>query len=206
MKAINLFWAGLFCLLMVNAVNAWTLSHYSRNAYSFEPLANVHVILLNNDTNVTQDGFSDTKGLTDFTVAVEGNYTITASKPAYSTKNASFYLDDSETKISYLTYATENFVKFTFSDMTFKNHEFCFYYDHNNRLYGCYYDNDTIQLPSEYNYTIYPKMNIFEQLGLMSTSASFLIQILLFLIAGGVIVVMGVVILGLGLWAVKKIT
>jgi hypothetical protein len=175
---------GLLLFFNLNVSAAWTLHHYSRNAYNYEPLENVHVILYNNETNTSMDGFSNTAGLTDLTIllADEGNSTIMAIKPQYNEKSTNIMVADPMTLVSYLTYETESYTKFNFADMTFLKHEWCFYTEEN-RLFGCYYENDTVPLPVNHNYTAYPKLSMLEQAG-FTNIAPFLIQISIFLIIG----------------------
>jgi hypothetical protein len=192
----------LLCLVIDS--QAFTLSHYTRNAYNFEPLEYAHITVYNNDTNTSTDGFSDNDGLNSFTLSDGGNYTISAYKPGYSMKNTSFYINESETKVSYLTYDTADNVKFIFSDLTFQKHIWCFYYEDNNRLFGCFTENDTVLFPLNRNYTAYPKLSIFEQLGFAGSSISFLVQIALFIIGGLCLLLFMSFIIGVGMYMVKK--
>lgn len=178
---------GLLALFSLNG-SAWTLTHYSRNSYTFEPLTNVHVNVTSNDTGASQDGFSDTTGLNTFTITDEGNYTITAYYPGYNIRTTSFYFNDDATRVSYLSYDTISNIKFNFADMTLLKHEWCFYTEEN-RLFGCYYENDTMPLATSHNYTAYPKLNMLEQAGFINI-APFLIQISIFLIIGIILIVL----------------
>jgi hypothetical protein len=201
-KAFLILVMLLMALIMALNCSAFTLSHYSRNAYSFEPLINVHVTLLNNDTNGTMEGFSDSNGLTSFTV-LEGNYTITAYLPTYNLHTIWVEnLSDDETRISYMTYESSSYLKFNFADMTFYKHEWC-YYTEQNRLFGCYYENDTIYLSPNHNYTARPKLNMLEQAGFMDIR-SFLIQISIFLVIIATLLITGIFLIGFTLIIVRK--
>jgi hypothetical protein len=201
-KAIILLLLFLSCL----DVSAWTLDHYARNAYSFEPLPNVHIVLLNNDTNESMDSFSDTTGHTAFTVTTEGNYTLTSYYPLYALNSISFYINDSTTRISYLTYDSVSLTKVSFSDMTFLKHTWCFYYEDNNRLFGCFNENDTIHFPITHNYTVYPKLAMWEQIGFLNIRP-FLSQISIFLIVIIILAVILTVLIAFGvilIWRLLK--
>ena len=204
MQNINKLWISWVFLMVAFSltVNAWTLSHYSLNAYDFSPISYVYVVAYNNDTNTTLgEGFSDLNGLMEFTITDAGNYTFTAVKPGYNQRNLSFEVTDDQITYAYLTYDSTSFVKFSFSDMTAIKHDWCFYYGTNGRLIDCYSENDTVHLIDQMNYTVYPKLSMLEQAGLLSTSTGFLTQIFIYLLIGfflisGIVVTLVMIIMG----------
>lgn len=162
--------------------SSYTLSHYARNAYDFEPVENAYVVLTCNDSGAVQDGFSDSTGETEFTV-VYGNYSVTVSKPGFNDRVTQLNITDSVTRVSYLTYESESSVRFVFSDMTFMDHQWCFFTE-NGDLTGCWLENDTVLLSLGHNYTAYPKLSIWEQAGITGKTGGFMAQMLVFLTAG----------------------
>lgn len=191
MDKIKLIIVGIF-ILMVNNVSGYSLSHYTRNAYNFEPIQYAHVFLLNNDTNNTLDGFSDSEGKTTFTLFDEGNFTITVIKVLYSNDTVSFFMNDSKIRISYLTYKTDSQVKFILSEKTLYSHTYCFYDDNTQRIYLCDSINNTpIYLDMNKNYTIDTDINLIEQLTTLNTAKQFFIQISIFILG---IVITGMII------------
>lgn len=192
-----------FVICLSYLASGHTLDHYARDAYTFEPIEDVYVVVMNNETGVNQTGFSDSTGHSQFTI-VSGNYTTYAYKPAYNERINSFEMIDDLTRISYLTYESDSAAKFTFSDMTFRIHEWCYYYEDNDRLFGCYYSNDTIFFPINRNYTAYPKLNIYEQIGIPRFTTSFITQILIFIIVGMTLIGFGIVMIAIFMYFARK--
>lgn len=201
MVKVNYLLIGLMLIVSMD-VSAYTLDFYSRRSTNYEPLTNVHITVYNNDTGETQDAFSDTNGLTSFTL-VEGNYTVQAVKPSYVEQNVSFYLDDSSTRVAYLFQSTVSYIEVSFSDMTLNKHEWCFYVEDSNRLLGCYKENDTALLSPSHNYSAYPKLTLIDQLGLLNVG-SFLTQISIFLIVGICLVVFIIAFIAIGTYLIWR--
>jgi hypothetical protein len=192
----------LALMMLINPVNAFTVDSYARKTTNFEPLENVHLFLLCNDTNVTLDGFTDSTGLYSFTGLAEGNYSLNAEKPTYNNRTLDFYVDDSFNTYSYLSRTSDSGIQFNFNDLTFFKHEWCFYTEEN-RLFGCYRENDTLFLSADHNYTAKPKLNMIEQAGFIDIRG-FLMQISIFVIVIGCIIALGVIVIVVSLYLGRK--
>ena len=179
-----------------------TLDHYARNSYTFEPIEDVYVVVMNNETGVNLSDYSDSTGHTQY-IILSGNYTTYAYKPTYNERITSFEIIDDETRISYLSTSTTSYVKLSFADMTLNKHEWCFYIEGNNHLLGCYRENDTILLSPDQNYTTYPKLTLLDQLGLLDIG-SFLAQISILLIVGISVIAFIIAFIAVGVYLIWR--
>ena len=184
--------------------SAHALTHFSRNAYTFEALENAHITVHCNDTGVTVECFSDSAGECGFTLS-DGNYTLLGEKPGWQTPDVYINLTDDNTRISYFSQSTGGYARFNFADLTLLQHEFCIYEDESGRLQGCYGLNDTVLLSLSYNYTLHPKLSIYEQAGLMPYTAGFLTQITVFLLVLSVLGVFAALFIGACFYVFKKL-
>lgn len=166
-------------MLCVNA-SAFTFTDYARNAYDFEPIVNAYITIYCNETNETLEDFTDTTGKVEFFLT-PGNCSLIASKPGYNDKNISFEIVEAGIRVQYMTYTSASNTKLVYTDLTLEDHQYCFYDDEGGRFVGCYGSNDTILL-SEGNYSIYPKMSMIEQAGMISTAEGFIVEIVVFII------------------------
>lgn len=110
-------------------------------------------------SNGTLDLLTNTTDALGYTILFmeDTTYNITTTKDAYNTNEYELAVTTDANEFVYLVpQSTDGIVRVRFRDMTTTDHEICLYYDDNNRLHGCYFENDTIKLLINRNYTLKP--------------------------------------------------
>jgi len=191
--AICLILIGFIALCLAVETQAYVFQGTVRNAYSFNPMESVMVTVVNpeNLTDIWNYTLTDGSGEFYF-VLPEANYTIIAAKAGYNTYYIyNWTLNDSVSWNVYMTEDSVDIIKFVYTDMTFKDHSLCIYFQDNGRLKGCYHMNDTILL-SKNNYTFYVKQDIMDattdQSNLLSLVKQLFPTILIVMVIGGFII------------------
>lgn len=164
----NALLSASFILLLAGSVSAYSLDFTVLDYLTFNPIASANVTILN-VTTVYDTGLTDTDGNIALSATTGGVNTVLTQKLGYNDRSESITVTTDASRIIYLTSNTaESIIRLSFNDLTGvgRDREFCLNFETNNRLVDCYYVNETVRIIVDTNYTIKPKLQPSDLLGI----------------------------------------
>lgn len=142
----------LIFLLLINSVDAYSVTFQVLNYNTLSPIENANITLTNATTEIS--GLSDIHGVYIFHVF--DNYTIDVSKSGYAPYSGNLNIsNDTQKDIYLMSLSTEGIVKINIVDLSMSEHNSAIYYS-NGRLKEIYSINDTWELHNNLNYSWSP--------------------------------------------------
>lgn len=152
------------------------------------PLEGVSITIYGNYSQYLNSTYSSSMGYGNLSInETLAYYTTTYSKIGYHAQSVNYtWTTDPAESLYMYPISEDGIVRIRFNDLTFNLREFCIFYDLNDRLEGCYTQNETVQLLVNQAYTITPKL---ETLDLLSSEESIKNNFLLYAMLIGAVMV-----------------
>jgi len=145
----------LIFLLLIQSVNAYSVTFQVLNYNSLAPIENANISLTNDTTEIS--GLTDIHGV--YLFHVFDNYTIDISKSGYAPYAGNLNItNDTQKDIYLMSLSTEGIVKINIVDLSMSEHNSAIYFN-NGRLKEIYGLNDTWELHNNLNYSWSPMIN-----------------------------------------------
>jgi hypothetical protein len=145
----------LIFLLLINSVNAYSITFQVLNYNTLAPIENANITLTNSTMEIS--ALSDIHGVHVFYLT--DNYTIDIWKSGYAPYDGNLNItNDTQKDIYLMSLSTEGIVKINIVDLSMSEHNSAIYFS-NGRLKEIYPLNDTWELHNNLNYSWSPMIN-----------------------------------------------
>ena len=178
---------GILILFSVSA-QAMDIVFYIADINNRLPIEGAFINVYGNMSNYLNSTYSSSLGYGNLTINESLEYyTVEYSKIGYHAQSVNYtWTIDSAESVYMYPISEDGIVRIKFNDLTYKDREFCVFYDLNDRLEGCYSQNETVQLLVNQAYTVTPKL---ETLDLLSSEKSIKDNFLLYAMLIGAVMV-----------------